>query len=71
MNEVCSICLDEINEETNKLVTECNHTFHTNCYLSYSRNWYLTKWHSTNWNLKSDVIGCPNCRNANVENVST
>lgn len=62
MCEVCSICLDEINGESNKLVTECNHTFHTNCYLSYSRNWYS----------KSDsVIKCPNCRNTNVENVST
>ena len=52
MDEICSICLDEINENKNKLVTECNHTFHTNCYLSNMKKCPNNK--------------CPNCRNANV-----
>ena len=34
------------------MVTDCNHTFHTNCYLSYMNKCSNNK--------------CPNCRNANV-----
>lgn len=49
--EHCSICLNEVTTETNKMVTECNHTFHTNCYLNYCK--------------VSRKIDCPNCRNPN------
>jgi hypothetical protein len=54
MSEICSICLDEINENKNKLVTECNHTFHTNCYDKY----YTT----------TSVTKCPNCRSETIDN---
>jgi len=42
----CSICLEELTPSKNHSITDCNHTFHTNC---------LTKWCSTN-------TCCPFCR---------
>ena len=29
MNDVCSVCLDDLNTET--IILECNHQFHTQC----------------------------------------
>jgi len=35
---ICSICLDKIQDEQ-KIITECNHTFHNDCLLE----WYKYK----------------------------
>jgi len=44
----CAICQENIIENKNILTTECNHKFHTTCYLNYVR-------YSNNYN-------CPICR---------
>lgn len=54
--ENCSICQENMIENTNLLTTECNHKFHTTCYLKYIQ-------HSNNFN-------CPLCRNAIIQNSS-
>ena len=33
--ETCSICQEDINENSNILITTCSHKFHTNCYIKY------------------------------------
>jgi len=43
---ICSICLDNINLDTECIVTECNHVFHGQCFQP---------WVMSNNN-------CPNCR---------
>lgn len=46
---VCSICLINIdNTSKNIIKTECNHVFHSNCFLQ---------------NVAFNGFGCPNCRN--------
>ena len=47
VKEVCSICLDEINEEDKYLLEQCNHAFHTDCIVR---------------NIQQGNIGCPCCR---------
>ena len=44
----CSICLDDISGVTNKIVTECGHTFHTSCLMK---------------NASINGFACPYCRN--------
>ena len=29
--EVCSICIDELNANDKKIITECNHVYHYDC----------------------------------------
>jgi hypothetical protein len=52
-NCLCSICLEEMN---NKIVhsTKCNHTFHKDCIVEYTR-----RMDEENHNIN---IKCPNCR---------
>jgi hypothetical protein len=47
-NGLCSICLDD-NNTTNLIKTDCNHTFHNDCIMSWI-------------NTKLDNYKCPNCR---------
>ena len=44
----CSICLDNIIEKLNIIKTECNHCFHSNCFLQ---------------NASHNGFSCPMCRN--------
>lgn len=44
----CPICMDEIVENINCVITECGHGFHTNCLLT---------------NVSRNGFGCPYCRN--------
>jgi hypothetical protein len=44
---VCSICHDEVNSSTGKIVTSCNHEFHVSC---------LSKW------MQKENATCPECR---------
>jgi hypothetical protein len=45
----CSICHEEINESTGKIVTSCKHEFHISC--------------MTRWMVKPEAT-CPECRSA-------
>jgi hypothetical protein len=45
----CSICLENIIGVSNKVVTECGHTFHCKCLMT---------------NITFNGFGCPFCRNA-------
>lgn len=44
----CSICLDNINVSINIIKTQCNHCFHSNCFLQ---------------NAAHNGFSCPMCRN--------
>ena len=44
----CPICMDEIVENINCVITECRHSFHTKCLLT---------------NVSRNGFGCPYCRN--------
>lgn len=44
----CPICIDEIVENINCVITECGHSFHTKCLLT---------------NVSRNGFGCPYCRN--------
>jgi hypothetical protein len=48
----CSICLENIIGESNKVVTDCGHTFHCKCLMK---------------NITFNGFGCPYCRNAMAE----
>lgn len=50
----CVICLEDI-DEVNRLVTVCNHHFHSSCFFEYMYNRGI---HNTTQNLL-----CPVCRN--------
>jgi hypothetical protein len=43
----CPICMDPIDGEKNKVVTECGHCFHSNCLMT---------------NIVHNGFGCPYCR---------
>ena len=47
MSLQCSICFDEIPDDTNKVVTICNHAFHSTCLIK---------------NIVMNGSDCPNCR---------
>jgi hypothetical protein len=48
----CPICMDEIDGEKNKVITECGHCFHTSCLMK---------------NVVHNGFGCPYCRNVMAE----
>ena len=48
----CPVCMDCIVGNTNKVVTECGHCFHTNCLMA---------------NIAHNGFGCPNCRTMMAE----
>ena len=50
--EECSICLENIESSTNKVVTECGHSFHCSCIMK---------------NVAYNGFGCPYCRNVLAE----
>lgn len=52
MADCCSICLDDIDLNKNKLTTECGHIFHTSCLLK---------------NASINGFKCPMCRTVLVE----
>jgi len=43
----CPICMEEIQENKNKIITECGHIFHTSCLMK---------------NAAHNGFGCPYCR---------
>jgi hypothetical protein len=43
----CPICMEEIEESKNKIITECGHVFHTSCLMK---------------NAAHNGFGCPYCR---------
>jgi len=45
----CPICMDQIEGDRNKVVTECGHCFHTSCLMK---------------NVSHNGFGCPYCRDA-------
>lgn len=49
----CSICFDQINAETGKVVLSCSHTFHLKCI--------------TRWFYEQEVETCPYCRRETCE----
>ena len=51
----CSICLELINNDVNKIVTECGHHYHANCLLKHTH---------------MNGYGCPLCRSDMVETES-
>jgi len=48
----CPICYDVITENTNTVITECGHKFHTNCLMT---------------NIAHNGFGCPCCRSTMAE----
>lgn len=54
LNCECSICLENIIGVSNKVVTECGHTFHCKCLMK---------------NVSYNGFGCPYCRNVMAEEV--
>jgi hypothetical protein len=48
-NNICSICHENIDGIINLMTTECNHKFHSTCYIKYVKT--------------SDKWSCPICRN--------
>ena len=50
----CAICFDEININVNCITTECNHRFHSTCFLT---------------NASRNGFGCPMCRTELVEEI--
>lgn len=51
--DICSICQDEIEGTKNLMITECNHKFHSTCYLRYTAT--------------TRKVECPMCRNNCLE----
>jgi len=51
----CPICMDNILETTNKVITECGHCFHTSCLMT---------------NISHNGFGCPYCRTVMAEESS-
>lgn len=35
--EICAICIEKIDDNSNTHVTECNHMFHSNCFASLEK----------------------------------
>jgi len=52
-SDICSICQDEIEGTKNLMITECNHKFHSTCYLRYTAT--------------TRKVECPMCRNNCLE----
>ena len=52
LDSECSICLENIVGVSNKVVTDCGHTFHCKCLMK---------------NITFNGFGCPYCRNAMAE----
>jgi hypothetical protein len=48
----CPICMDQIEGEKNKVITECGHCFHTSCLMK---------------NVAHNGFGCPYCRDTMAE----
>lgn len=48
----CPICMDNISETSNKVITECGHCFHTSCLMT---------------NISHNGFGCPYCRTQMAE----
>lgn len=50
----CPICMEEFQGATNKVITECGHTFHTNCLMKA---------------VAYNGFGCPYCRTEMAEEI--
>jgi len=50
----CPICMEEFQCATNKVITECGHTFHTNCLMK---------------SVAHNGFGCPYCRTKMAEEI--
>ncbi len=54
MNLECCICMDDICQDSNRVTTECGHTFHTSCLMK---------------SVAHNGFGCPYCRSKMAEEV--
>ena len=52
----CPICMDNISETSNKVITECGHCFHTSCLMT---------------NISHNGFGCPYCRTIMAEELAS
>ena len=52
----CPICMDNISETSNKVITECGHCFHTSCLMT---------------NISHNGFGCPYCRTQMAEETAS
>ena len=60
--EECSICLCQINKESDAYITNCGHSFHKSClFTTYEINFYQHKRTETNV-FKYFQFKCPICR---------
>ncbi|MBV6486004.1 MAG: hypothetical protein KFKLKKLM_02633 [Flavobacteriales bacterium] len=60
----CSICLEEILDNTSKVILQCNHKYHFNCFLKYIDSiddYDSDEVESTDTSLDK-YISCPYCR---------
>ncbi len=55
MNCECPICMDPIEGDKNKVITECGHCFHTNCLMT---------------SIAHNGFGCPYCRTEMAQEVN-
>ena len=55
MNCECPICMDPIEGDKNKVITECGHCFHTNCLMT---------------SVAHNGFGCPYCRTEMAQEVN-
>ena len=55
MNCECPICMDPIEGDKNKVITECGHCFHTNCLMT---------------SVAHNGFGCPYCRTEMAKEVN-
>ena len=56
----CPICMEDLDED-DKLITSCNHSFHTNCFVQNCLA-ELRKGNFSNRDEENKVFQCPNCR---------
>ena len=56
----CPICMEDLDED-DKLITSCNHSFHTNCFVQNCLA-ELRKDNFSNRDEENKVFQCPNCR---------
>lgn len=70
--ECCSICLEIINKNYNKVITNCGHTFHCICLMkNVSINGFACPYCRTNISEEAKIYEYKEIRNSNVEENSS
>jgi len=49
--QICPICMDDLEESTNRVNTECGHSFHTSCLMASVATAWLTDYQTSNTNI--------------------